>query len=164
MRHYRSRVDFLTLILLVAAIFMVDTAAMGVAMQAVTSYYPYASFAAFLGTAGFAVALLLFVYPVRYSLGDGELQVRSGVLRWRILLEEIHAARPVHNLWPAPALSSRRLRLEYSRGSRVRTLYLSPQDEGAFLDDLASRDRGLQREGDEVVRRGGRILRLDSVG
>lgn len=160
MRLYRSKVDFLVLLLLVVAIFMVDTAAMSVGMEAVTRYYPLATFAAFLAVASFAVVLLIFLFPVRYTIGEEELRVCSGLLRWRIPIEFVHAARPVRNLYPAPALSSRRLLLEYSRGDRVRRLYVSPRDPAGFLADLAACDPGLHLVGDELVRQSGPVLRL----
>jgi len=159
-RHYRSKVDFLTLLLLVVAIFMVDTAAMAVSMEAVTRYYPLATAAALLAVISFAAVLLLFLFPVRYTIDDTSLHVRSGVLRWCIPLANLHGAQPVLNAWPAPALSARRLVLEYSKGRRVRRLHLSPRDPAGFLADLSHRDPGLHLEGQELVRRSGDLLRL----
>jgi hypothetical protein len=159
-RYYRSKVDFLTLLLLVVAVFMVDTAAMALSMEAVARYYPVATAAAFLAVVSFAAVLLLFVFPVRYMVDAAEVRVRSGLLRWRISVAHLHAARPVRNVWPAPALSSQRLVLEYSRGDRVRRLYVSPRDPEGFLADLVGRDPGLHLEGEEVVRRSGDVLRL----
>lgn len=141
---------------------MVDTAAMLVSMEAVTRYYPYAVFATFVVVVAVPVALLLLLIPVRYHLASDQLVLRSGILRWRIPMVDILRVRLTRNVWPAPALSMMRLRVEYQHGQRIRSAYLSPPDRHGFLTDLAACDADLRLEEDAVVRHAGKIILMDA--
>jgi len=160
-KRYRSRIDFLPVVFNVAVIFMVDTAAMLVSMEAVARYYPYTVFATFVVVVAVPAALLLLLIPVRYHLAPDQLILRSGILRWRIPVADILRVRLVRNVWPAPALSMMRIRVEYQRGQKVGIAYLSPPDRHGFLVDLAGCDAGLRLEGDTVIRHSGKIIPLE---
>jgi hypothetical protein len=71
-----------------------------------------------------------------YALDDTTLRVRSGPLRWRIPLADITGTAPTSNPLSSPALSLRRLRIEYGAG---RSLMISPRDEDDFLRELGAR-------------------------
>ena len=161
MKRYRSRIDFLPVVLNVAVIFMVDTAAMLVSMETVTRYYPKTVFATFIVVAAVPAALLLLLIPVRYHLAPDQLVLRSGILRWRIPVVDILRVRLVRNVWPAPALSTMRLRVEYQRGQKIGIAYLSPPDRHGFLMDLAACDAGLRLEGDKVIRHSGKVILME---
>lgn len=99
----------------------------------------------------FGVVLALSL-PTHYTIGDSELVVRSGVLRYRIPLEGIVRVYPTRNPLAAPAWSLNRLGVVYT-GRRARSFALiSPERRGEFLDLLAER-AGLERAGDELRRR-----------
>jgi len=161
-KRYRSRIDFLPVVFNVAVIFMVDTAAMLVSMEAVTRYYPYAVFATFIVIVAVPAALLLLLIPVRYHLAPDQLVLRSGVLRWRIPVADILRARLVRNVWPAPALSMMRIRIEYQHGQKVGVAHLSPPDRRGFLTDLAACDPGMRLEEDTVLRQSGKVILMDA--
>ena len=99
---------------------------------------------------------------MRYFLGDSQLVVRSGVLRWRIPVENILRAVRLRSIVPSPALSLERIRVDYSKGSRVRRIFLSPADRTGFLNDLAMLDRGLHHDQNGLVRLAGRIMPLQA--
>ena len=63
---------------------------------------------------------------------------------------------------PSPALSLERIRVDYSKGSRVKRIFLSPSDRSGFLNDLAFLDRGLQHDQNGLVRSAGRIMPLQA--
>lgn len=73
---------------------------------------------------------------------DGEpiLLVRSGLLRYRIPLEEISEVRPSTEAWSSPAWSLDRLKVVYpTRSGFHRSLLISRRDRDGFLDELARR-------------------------
>ena len=164
MRHFRSRVDFFPLLVIVAALFLVDAAAMGFSLPAVTSISALTPLALYLVAAVLPVVLALAIFPVHYHLAAREVVVRSGLLRWNIPVADIHRAGPQRDVRPAPALSSARIRLDYQHGDRVRTLFISPAQPRLFLTQLAARDRGLVfSEEDTLIRQSGPILLFANV-
>ena len=158
MRHFRSKVDFIPMLLLVLAVFLLDTPAMGFAIPAMAHVDNLAPFALFLVAAFIPVLLVLAAFPVRYHMSGRELVVRSGLLRWTIPISSLHRASMGRGVRPAPALSMDRIRLDYQRGERVRTLYVSPVEPQEFLAALVERDKGLGFDDGEVVRYSGPIL------
>ena len=94
----------------------------------------------------FVALLSLVAWPVDYDPGaggpDGEpiLLVRSGLLRYRIPLEEISEVRPSTEAWSSPAWSLDRLKVVYpTRSGFHRSLLISRRDRDGFLDELARR-------------------------
>ncbi|HJP33027.1 MAG: PH domain-containing protein [Candidatus Latescibacteria bacterium] len=163
MKHFRSKIDFIPVLLLVLAIFLLDTAAMGVAVPAMANVDNLAPFALFFVATFVPVLLLLAAVPVRYHISARELVVRSGLLRWTIPLGDLHRACVVRGVGLAPALSMDRIRLDYQRGERVRSLHISPIDPQVFLACLVDRDKGLGLEDGDVVRHSGPILWFDNA-
>ncbi|HEX7957252.1 MAG TPA: PH domain-containing protein [Pyrinomonadaceae bacterium] len=97
-------------------------------------------------------AVLLTTYPLNYEITPEELSARCGVMRWRVPLSAIEEVRPSRNPASAPTWSLDRLRVEYLKGGRARTLFVSPEDKAAFMRDLADAAPGLELRGDRVVR------------
>jgi hypothetical protein len=56
-----------------------------------------------------------------------------------------------------------RIRLDYQKGDRVRTLYVSPVEPLEFLACLVLRDKGLGFDGGDVVRHSGPILWFENA-
>ena len=163
MKQYRSRVDFPVVLVNLISVLFVDVAGISAASRAFVPEGGLIALALFLLAVTVPVAVFLFFFPVRYLLGHSELVARSGVLRWCIPLENIHRAVLVRSVVPSPALSYQRIRIDYSKGTSVKRIFLSPADRSAFLDDLAQADPGLVREHDGVLRRSGRILPLQDL-
>lgn len=162
MKQYHSRMDFLTVLINLLAVFIIDAAALLASSKALVRETGLSSFGLFIGAVSAPVALLLFFFPVRYFLGDSQLVVRSGVLRWRIPVENILRAVRQRSIAPSPALSAERIRLDYSKGRRVKRIFLSPADRSGFLNDLALLDRGLAHDQNGLVRSAGRIMPIQS--
>lgn len=100
---------------------------------------------------GAVVAFTLWVfYTTRYILLDRELLIRTGPFRWRVPLEAIEEIFPTHNPLSSPACSLDRLRIRY-RGSGFGVM-ISPEDKVAFMQDLVSRQPGLELDGERVKR------------
>jgi len=100
-----------------------------------------------------AAAVVVFTtYPLDYEITADELIARSGFMRWRVPLDSIEEVGPSRCAASAPAWSLDRLRVEYTKGGAPRSLYISPEDKGAFMRDLADGVLGLELRGDRVVR------------
>lgn len=93
------------------------------------------------GAIAVAVPLLIFAlvaqftWPCTYTLGASALEVRAGRLRQQIPYGDITAIAPSGSLWSAPALSLRRVRIDY--GGRF--VLVSPVDREAFIASLQAR-------------------------
>jgi len=88
------------------------------------------------------------LFPLYYRLEDDALLIRFGLVRRRIPYQEIRAVKPTWNPLSAPALSLRRLRVEYGAGSFSFAL-ISPARREEFLESLARRT-GLVKSGDQL--------------
>jgi hypothetical protein len=92
------------------------------------------------GAFGVLMGLLLgsVIWPMRYEIDAGRVRIRSGLLRFGVPLEAIRAARFSSNPLGAPALSLRRLRIDYLKpNGKTGFLLISPRDREAFLRELA---------------------------
>jgi hypothetical protein len=76
-----------------------------------------------------------FSYPCEYLLEADHLLIRAGFARWRIAYDRISAVAPSRSLWAGPALSLRRVRIDYGR----RFVLVSPRDREGFIAALTAR-------------------------
>jgi len=90
------------------------------------------------GTTALVVALLRgFAWPVRYTIDDDVLIVRSGLIRYRIVLGSIVRVEWSHSPVSSPAWSLKRLRVVFRTGRNINSeLLISPRDREEFLADL----------------------------
>ena len=90
------------------------------------------------------------VFPMRYLVGEGRLEVRSGFHRQRIPLAEIQRVTPTRNPLSSPALSLNRLEIRWGPGV-FQAVMISPTTREGFLAHLAT-EAGLVREEDRWIR------------
>lgn len=90
------------------------------------------------------------VFPLRYLVGEGRLEVRSGFHRQRIPLAEIQRVTPTRNPLSSPALSLNRLEIRWGPGV-FQAVMISPTPRDEFLAHLAT-EAGLVREEDRWIR------------
>lgn len=128
-RVYKSRIDPWLLMVLLAAMGVSALAALEVILVAERGAWWIAAVAAGLGI-GLPAWLML---GTNYRLDDKELRISCGPFRWRILLAAIHSVEPSSNPIASPALSLKRLRIDYGRGQAV---FISPPDRRRFLEEL----------------------------
>ena len=134
---------------------------MVVSVEVISRAFPHTAIWIFIGALSIPALMLLVLLPLRYLLTWDEVAIHSGLLRWRIPVESILRVTPSKSLRPAPALSHQRLRLDYQKGNRTRSVHLSPTHPTHFLADLVAADPGLVYvEGGGLVRQAGRILPL----
>jgi hypothetical protein len=132
MTVYRSRVDAWLFAILGVGMGVALTASVGAAIAS----WPVVAWPAIPGLL-IGVGLPLWILSsTRYIFDEGELRVRSGPFTWRIPVAEITRVTRTSNPLSSPALSLRRLRIEYGDH---RSLMVSPRDEEAFLAELERR-------------------------
>lgn len=91
--------------------------------------------AALVGYCGFMLALVL---PIEYFVESDSLRVRAGLQRLVVPWDRLIAAELSSNPLSSPALSLRRIRIDYRKPNGKETFVLiSPGDREAFLRDLA---------------------------
>jgi hypothetical protein len=126
---YKSKVDWwIALILIIAVV-----ASLFAGLYALGAYTPNAAWNALLIGGPGVVIPLLAVFTLRYTIDGNELIVRTGPLRWRILISEISAITPTHDPIASPAMSLARLRIEYGNKKSV---LISPRDKEGFLRQI----------------------------
>lgn len=121
-----------------AWIVAVTLAAIGFALAEAIVVFPTSPSAAFLSmtivvlVAGFVGA---FSYPCEYLLEADHLLIRAGFARWRIPYARITGIAPSRSVWAGPALSLRRVKIDYGR----RFVLVSPRDREGFVEALRAR-------------------------
>jgi len=78
--------------------------------------------------------LVWILFGTRYRLTETHLQIQSGPIIKKILLDDITGIEPVCNYQTGLALSRDRFRLRYNRFD---TVEISPEDRGRFLKEMA---------------------------
>lgn len=92
-------------------------------------------------------------YPLYYQITASELIVRCGILmRRHIPLASIDEVRPDRNPASAPAWSLDRLRVAYRQGGQPTFIMISPQDQSAFMREMAKTDADLRMENNSLIR------------
>lgn len=123
---FRSRIDAWLLVVLLAAVGASVVAAAAALRQA----SDLALLAPLLILAIGAALPVWILVSTSYSVEGSALHVRSGPFAWRIPLSAITSITPTHSPLSSPALSLRRLRVEYGRG---KCILVSPVDQQAFI-------------------------------
>jgi hypothetical protein len=100
---------------------------------------------------------LSFIWPMEYILGNDMLRVRIGLVRWSIPLSSIQEVQAWSGwkttLAVKACFSMDQLRISVRRNDRNFFITVSPDDKGAFLDDLRTRDPELILDGDGLRRK-----------
>ncbi len=84
---------------------------------------------------------VLLVFPVSYGLEPEFLEIRSGVLRWRIPYTQVRSVRPAGKAFAGMAVSRDRLEILYGPAGRA---LVSPREQEDFLSILYARAPHLQ--------------------
>lgn len=92
-----------------------------------------------LHTAVYILTILILWWPLwstRYVVDNGVLTIKSLWLSWKIPLSEIKSIQPTDHSIIAPALSLKRLRIDYTEGGVQKFILVSPKDQTAFIQVL----------------------------
>jgi hypothetical protein len=93
------------------------------------------------------VTLVWTFANVRYVVGDDTLVIHSGPLCWTVPIDSIRSVTP-HRFVAGLAWSWDGLSVNTGKKS----WQISPRDRAGFLDALLTRDAGLRRDGERLVR------------
>ena len=92
-----------------------------------------------LHTAVYVLTIIILWWPLwstRYVVDNGVLTIKSLWLSWKIPLSEIQSIQPTDHSIIAPALSLKRLRIDYTDGGVQKFILVSPKDQTAFIQVL----------------------------
>lgn len=78
------------------------------------------------------VLLLWWPFNTRYLIFAEQLNIRSMFVGWQIPLQNIQRISPSQDLSAAPALSIKRLKIEYVQDGKTKFVMVSPKDPQAF--------------------------------
>src|SRR5690606_6034916 len=78
----------------------------------------------------------------RYVADNGVLTIKSLWLSWKIPLSEIQSIQPTDYSIIAPALSLKRLRIDYTDAGMQKFILVSPKDQTAFIQALQPNKNG----------------------
>ena len=106
--------------------------------QAQSTPIPMSAWLSVAGVNVFVLALLrLSAWPVDYTIDDGLLVVRSGLIKYRVVLGSIVRVEPTRSPLSSPAWSLDRLRVVFRTGETSEgALLLSPADKAGFVRAL----------------------------
>ena len=92
-----------------------------------------------LHTAVYVLTIIILWWPLwstHYVMDNGVLTIKSLWLSWKIPLSEIQSIQPTDHSIIAPALSLKRLRIDYTEGGVQKFILVSPKDQTAFIQVL----------------------------
>jgi hypothetical protein len=92
-----------------------------------------------LHTTVYVLTILILWWPLwstRYSINKDQLIIKSLWLSWQIPLSAIQSIQPTDHSIIAPALSLKRLRIDYTDAGVQKFVLVSPKDQTAFIQVL----------------------------
>ena len=102
-----------------------------------------------LGITGIVMILSVLIFlPVNYTLLESQLVIRFGLFRHRINYQDIKSVKKTFNLLSSPALSLKRIEIQYSKG--IGFILISPNDIESFVKDLSTKCPHLKLENGEL--------------
>lgn len=84
---------------------------------------------------GLGALIATFSLPCRYILGETELYIQCGILKWIVPYRDIRRLELSCSLLSAPALSLNRVKIVFDDGFQL----ISPKNRQAFIADLQAR-------------------------
>ncbi|EAM8863930.1 PH domain-containing protein [Acinetobacter lwoffii] len=92
-----------------------------------------------LHTTVYVMTIIILWWPLwstRYSINKDQLIIKSLWLSWQIPLSAIQSIQPTDHSIIAPALSLKRLRIDYTDAGVQKFVLVSPKDQTAFIQVL----------------------------
>ncbi|WP_347453268.1 PH domain-containing protein [Acinetobacter thermotolerans] len=79
------------------------------------------------------------LFSTHYRVENGILTIKSIWLKWQIPLSSIQQIQPTDLSSIAPALSLKRLRIDYEKNGVKKFILVSPKDQAAFIQALQTK-------------------------
>ena len=130
-KKYKSKVDLWIAILLILIV------ALGIYAIILSIFFRVSSNESIgLGITGIVMILSVLIFlPVNYTLLESQLLIRFGLFRHRINYHDIKSVKKTFNLLSSPALSLKRIEIQYSKG--IGFTLISPNDIESFVKELS---------------------------
>ena len=144
-KTYKSKVDLWIAILLILIValglfWIIDSIFFGTSVNESIG----------LGITGIVMILSVLIFlPVNYTLLESQLLIRFGLFRHRINYQDIKSVKKTFNLLSSPALSLKRIEIQYSKG--IGFTLISPNDIESFVKDLSIKCPHLTLKDEELT-------------
>ncbi|ENV81073.1 MULTISPECIES: PH domain-containing protein [Acinetobacter] len=89
----------------------------------------------------YALTIAIMWWPVlntRYIVTQDQLIIHSMFLKWTISRSQIQQITPTHNPLSSPALSLDRLKIDYQKDGKTKSVLISPKNKQKFIEALQS--------------------------
>lgn len=93
-------------------------------------------------TAVYVLTIAMIWWPVwttRYTVANGQLNIRCMWLNRNIPMADIQGVSPTSNSVSSPALSLDRLKVDYLKDGKIKSVLVSPKDKQGFTSLLMSK-------------------------
>ena len=142
---YKSKVDLWIAILLILVVVL------GIYFTIVSIFFSASVKESIgLGITGILMILSVLIFiPVNYTLLESQLLIRFGLFRYRINYQDIRSVKKTFNLLSSPALSQKRIEIQYSKG--IGFTLISPNDIESFVKDLSIKCPHLKLENGHLL-------------
>lgn len=144
LKRYNSKVDLWIAILLILIVLL------GIYTIILSIFFSTSAKESIgLGITGVLMILSVLIFlPVNYTLLESQLLIRFGLFRHRINYQDIKSVNKTFNLLSSPALSLKRIEIQYSKG--IGFTLISPNDIESFVKDLSIKCPHLRLEDSEL--------------
>ena len=130
MSVYYSKIDWWIVALIAGSVLF--TFILGISLYSESKIGSYICFGSGIFTAGL---FLLLSIPLKYTLVEDRLIIRSGILKQEALYSQITAVKKSRNPLSAPALSLERVEITMNKGFKL----VSPKNREQFIEELLSK-------------------------
>lgn len=112
----------------------------GLLFQLLLTMYAKGTFVQYpLHSAVYILAILILWWPIfntKYVIDSEHLHIQILFFKWKIPLDQISHVSPSNNSIASPALSLKRLKIEYQQAGENKFILVSPRQQQAFCQAL----------------------------
>ena len=146
-KTYKSKVDLWIAILLILVVVL------GIYFTILSIFFSVSVKESIgLGITGILMILSVLIFiPVNYTLLESQLLIRFGLFRYRINYQDIRSVKKTFNLLSSPALSLKRIEIQYSKG--LGFTLISPNDIESFVKNLSVKCPHLILEDERLIKK-----------
>ncbi|WOE31110.1 MULTISPECIES: PH domain-containing protein [unclassified Acinetobacter] len=132
MQRFRSKIDWWVIAFVVCMTGLLGELLLTMQAKGNIVAYPFHSTV-------YMLTIILIWWPIlntRYIVDQHHLTIHCMFLTWKIKLSDIQHISPTNNSVSSPALSLKRLKIEYLKSGQSKFVLISPRNQTAFCQAL----------------------------